>query len=318
MKLGRRRRFESFYESFSDLIFGTMAIFVLLMIIFLTMVNEVKEQSVSKETYEQLQAASKTRIEQAQASAEEARQQAEALAAANKELEQAVRFSELQMAIVVDVSGSMEKALQSLRETVRTLSRVLSKMSPDFRIAVIAHRQKVLSGEKFIELPLVQVQPAKSGESDSQRKVNDFLAALEPLSGMAKTADALERAREVLGTPEKPSTIQLILLLGDMGPYEVIGPNGQWAYFDEPTRRQIDETEYRRMADWVSGRPQRRVASVFSGVLPNGAGPDAMPLSNESRLFFETLVSRAGQPMNFSPNEGEMLALIIDAILKKD
>ncbi len=44
MKLVTPNRGSSFYESFSDLIFGTMAILVLLMIVFLTMINQADAQ----------------------------------------------------------------------------------------------------------------------------------------------------------------------------------------------------------------------------------------------------------------------------------
>ena len=64
MRLDSPSRFTSFYESFSDLVFGTMAIFVLLMLVFLALVKPSENTEELKKKLEEASQENQTLSEQ--------------------------------------------------------------------------------------------------------------------------------------------------------------------------------------------------------------------------------------------------------------
>lgn len=104
MKLDSPSRFTSFYESFSDLIFGTMAIFVLLMLVFLTLIKPTEN---TDELKKQLEAAASEN---------------QSLSEENQSLSDQVRSLEAQNSELEKKCGDLEEAreqLQSCQEKIK-------------------------------------------------------------------------------------------------------------------------------------------------------------------------------------------------------
>ena len=122
MKLESPSRFTSFYESFSDLIFGTMAIFVLLMLVFLALVQPPPNQGQElKEAQEQLESL-QSELQKSEFEKEKAREQLEEMLKAMAESEDSIQSKGLELIVAFDVSGSMDDALGHLVETIKTIS----------------------------------------------------------------------------------------------------------------------------------------------------------------------------------------------------
>lgn len=325
MKIRSPDRFSSFYEAFSDLIFGTMAIFLLLMIVFLALIKQESQKSEAqfKEKLEQ----SQQMLEDAKSQAEQSRKQVEDLLKSNKELAEAIKFHPLQMVIAVDISGSMARPLITLRDTVKTLSVVLSKMTPDFQLAVVGFRQAQPNENSIHEFSLQQVLAEDVDGGRSQTQVDGFMQSLEASSGVATTSEALGRAIQILSQAPGENTVQVLMLLGDRGPYEY-WQNTQIAARLGSEASRYDAEAVSNVKAWADLSKRRRIVTVFSGVAPeldpsipkdNATGkPDQIyvDLYNMSKSFFSSLPAEAGQPQSFTDNEGKMLALLIDAILQ--
>lgn len=112
MKLESPSRFTSFYESFSDLIFGTMAIFVLLMILFLALIKPT-------ENTEEL----KSQLEAKASENQDLSNQLEAKASKNQDLSNQIRDLESQNSELRKKCGDLEEARAKLRSCQEKLER---------------------------------------------------------------------------------------------------------------------------------------------------------------------------------------------------
>nr|WP_281722620.1 hypothetical protein [Nitrosomonas nitrosa] len=103
MKLDSPSRFTSFYESFSDLIFGTMAIFVLLMLLFLALIKPTEN-------------------------AEELKKQLEAKASENQDLSKQIRDLESQNSDLESQNSNLESQNSDLRKKCGDLEEAKEKV----------------------------------------------------------------------------------------------------------------------------------------------------------------------------------------------
>jgi hypothetical protein len=222
------------------------------------------------------------------------------------------------MAIAVDTTGSMSEPLKTLRETVRTLAVVLPKMSPEFHVGVYAYSFDGTGAEVQV-FPLSQMVPEETDRGASVAQLQHFVDGLEAKGGIATLQLALERAVGALQDTRDESTIQRLLVIGDVGPYEYAS-SGNLVTSTGSEAAQKDQVAFSLVQRWSEGHEQRRVATVFTATDPNQSRlyPNAGEVFTNSQAFFRKLPEIAGQPKNFTANEGRMLALIIDAILRKD
>ncbi len=316
MKLESPSRFTSFYESFSDLIFATMAIFVLLMTIFLTLIQssgsegDLKEmlQDVEKRVVEQSEQIAKAEFER-----DKAREQLQELTEQLTKLEDSVKAQGLELVIAVDVSGSMGEALGHLVETITTIGKVLPKITPEFRVGIVAYRQGPDDRTPLKIFPPHRIVVDSKDGGRSFAKISNFLQGLKASNGIAPVGMAVDKAIGILSSSNAYDGYQIFLLLGDVGPYEY---SLEDLFFSQQKKRH-EAPIIRKIASWVKGSDKRRVISLFSGATPEPSWPQGYHIRHkESLRFFREVAAKSGQPDNFTQNPGKMLAYLLTAIVK--
>lgn len=303
MKITKTERFSSFYESFSDLIFGTMAIFLLLMIALLTQVKQENIEAIkniNKEMSKQIKTSSET-IESMQSIITKMAQEVDA-----------IRFKKIEIAIAVDTTGSMTSAIQSLNETMSTLAGILSKTSPDFRITVISYGQNPI----IDEFPLIKIKREQEDNGSSLNSLKQYFEKTRKMTmyrgGSAPVRIAMERAITLLNHPTaSDDTLQIVLLVGDVGPYEYIP-------FDQLSWSTEESHIYSFVNNWLRQNTNRRILTVFTATEP--LNPDQLESQAQysaSIKFYSNLAGLNNQINSYTNNQGKILALILDAIIKE-
>lgn len=302
MRLQAEPRATSFYESFSDLIFGTMAMFVLLMVVLLALVGHEQRKSteVLNETAKQLS--------EAEVQRQAAREQLQELTEQLANLQSAVKAQGLELSIAVDTSGSMEKVLAHLLETLVTICAVMPKVSPEFRVGIVAYRSEEPNQPGTQIFRMQQIFGATQDGGRSSQAVSQFVAGLQALRGLAPVGDAIRGAIGQMSPADAFSGHQVLFILGDTGPYE-----STWNDVGsiEPQERALDAQIVREVSQWAAASERRRVITLFSGEIST----EYAEKTQASREFFRRIAAQAGQEANFTENPGKMLAYLLTAIV---
>lgn len=257
MKLESPSRFTSFYESFSDLIFATMAIFVLLMTIFLVLVKT----------------------------------------------EQTVPVKSLELVVAVDVTGSMSEPLTDLADTLVTMSKVLPLVSPKFSVGIVAYRLQSNSNSVYRVLDPLPIAAQDEDGGGSFNKLVEFSnRELKAIGGAALLVPSIERAITMFPTLPNKDANQVLVLIGDVGPFENTAG----------TLRERENTIFQMAKQWAGESPRRFIVPIFT---PTSLARERRP---QSRKFFEGLAAAVEQPENFTDNSGNMLSILLKFVVKKD
>lgn len=314
MKLSGDGGRDSFYESFSDLIFATMAIFVLLMMVFLTLIRPEGEidteraKQLETEVARILEEQSKTKAE-LERSREQVKQLTETLYAAAP-----VTAKGLSLVVAVDTTGSMGEPLGHLIEALRTITVVLPRITTKFYIGIVAYRDTG-NGEPLQVFPLRQiVNPAKDGGSSSD-SIERFLNQLVAANGLAPVELAVDQAISMHQSLSDFDGYQSFMLLGDAGPYE--RSVNDMAYTS--AKRAFEKPIINRIASWAKSNETRTVISLFSG------NPDRNDINDATRTqlrqslrFFNDIAKTANQPENFTRNPARILEYLLTAIVENE
>lgn len=285
-----------------------MAIFVLLMLIFLALVKPEASQDDLKEALSDLQqlqdALIKTEVER-----DNAREQLDELIKSTLDSQSPFHSKGLELIIAIDVTGSMDDAFGHLIETIRTITVVLPAISPTFRIGVIAYGQDN-SGRIPNGLQVFEVRQIFSEQRDGGRSLKAISQYMGNLSRgvMAPVDRAILESINMFSGPGSFDGYQALMVIGDVGPYET----GD-GYKVEPQEKVIEANVLKAIKNWVSQDENRSVVSLYSADTP---GNDATEKVKMSYDFFRKLATESGQPENFSQNTGKMLGYLLNAIIK--
>lgn len=207
MKLDSPSRFTSFYESFSDLIFGTMAIFVLLMLVFLALIKPEGNIEQVKEALDRAESA----LENTQAKLQQAKQEASEANARmeqNQELIKALKPQPLDLVIVLDTTYSMGEVLGDLKENLRAIIRVLQELTSELRVGFVAYRD---TGEAYVTKPFPLTEMNSSGYSQLAK----FIGSLGHAGG-GDVPEAVDKALEqAYRQPWNTQRRGFIVVIGD-------------------------------------------------------------------------------------------------------
>jgi hypothetical protein len=295
-----------------------MAIFVLLMIVFLTMVNQSdihKVEMLEKELKEKTLELTKSIAER-----DSSREQTQELVQQITQLEQAVRAKGLQLVIAVDTTGSMSKPLGHLVETINTIAKVLPKITPDLSIGIVAYRQGENEQRSTHEFSLRRVYPPEKDGGRSLKELSDFMNGLKAEGGLAPVEIAVDTSLKMFSQSGQSQGVQAFMLLGDVGPYEDSGEVP--AIFFESLASE-SENEHRiidKLKRWSQGSSRRKVISVFSGTKPEASADyydQTLATHEASRAFFSRIASDVGQADNFTDNPAKMLVYLLNAIIER-
>jgi von Willebrand factor type A domain len=302
MALKRPQRYSSFYESFSDLIFGTMAIFIMLMFVFLALIKQSDEQR--RKELEAKLAAAKTQAAQMEQEAEKTREQIRQMAKTIIQMDNAVRTKGLELVVAVDRSGSMGEGIARMKAAIKTFAEVIPEYAPLVKISVVAYHESLGTTS-----PLVQVQARSRDKSASFDELANFLDSVTAQGGSVPVEDAINESLAMFDVDF--DGFQIFMLLGDAGPFEPVS-SGHFGP-DSPSRI------FGVAQQWASGHERRKVLTVYSPAPPGSPqysdDEDAKALN---RQFFSQLPKAVGQPENFTENPADMLAFLMRSIVIRD
>ena len=315
MKFASTSTGDTFYESFSDLIFATMAIFVLLMTVFLAMIRPpspnaeqaVEQQHQLAEALEELQRITDER--------DRAREQNQELVTDLYSAQSSVTATGLSLVVAVDTTGSMAEPIGHLVEALRTIIVVLPRITPDFHIGIVAYRDTG-DGRPLHVFPLTQILIPAKDAGHSLSDIESYLGTLEAANGLAPIGMAVDEAIGMFDmVPSDFGGYESFMLLGDVGPYEQNYDDLEYT----PAERKFETPITRRIADWAGGDEKRSVITLFSGNPENaGAGSAMREKLEQSMRFFESIAVAANQPENYTRNPARILEFLLTAIVEQN
>lgn len=312
MKLTKSESGGGFYEAFSDIIFATMAIFVLLMTLFLILAEE--SSPVRK---------AEGRLEAVRAEIEAQRDEIAKIQARTQATEEevsAVAERHVEIAIAVDKTGSMEQELYNLKNAILRLAEILPKVTDSLRIGLVAYRINESTQRNETDVfPMTEIRARDEDGGRSYDALSNYLARQRHASGAAPVLEATREAIGLLNHAPGYKGHQVFMLLGDVGPYEnhvsdldAITPEGE-------RRAQV---LVNTIGGWAKGRKDRNVIILFSGRdeinrFEFGIGPARRHKHKISMDLFRSLAEAAGQADGYTENQSTMLVDFIVAALKR-
>jgi preprotein translocase subunit YajC len=311
LKLNKQKEHAGFYEFFSDIIFATMAIFVLLMTIFIVL---AQESSPARKAKKQIEAVKVKTLEVADEIVS-TEGKAKSLDAQIAKLAR----KDIQIAIAVDKTGSMEEELYNLKSAIQKLAQILPKVSESVSISVVSYRISERGRNDTVLFPMTRLMDSSLDNGKSYQQLVNFLSRQRHESGLAPILDATKQALASFDNSPDFKGHQVFMLLGDVGPYEE-SING----VDEITRggEQRARQLVSSVGSWAKEKKNRNIIILFSGrdeVYKTGAGYGAARRHKHrvSMDLFKQIAVQAGQPKAYTENQSSMLADFLVAALKR-
>lgn len=311
MKLNSQKEHAGFYEFFSDIIFATMAIFVLLMTIFIVL---AQESSPIRKAKKQIDAINAQTAEISEKIVEK-EQQAKSLEAQIAKLAR----KDVEIAIAVDKTGSMEQELYNLKSAIQKLAQILPKVSESVKISVVSYRISESGRNETVTFPMTRILDAQKDGGKSYRKLVSFLSRQRHKSGLAPILSASRQAIAQFSPSSTFKGHQVFMLLGDVGPYEEsINDADRITASGERRASQLVDL----VGTWAKAKKNRNMIILFSGrdeVYRTGFGYGAARRHKHkiSMDLFKQIATRAGQPKAYTENQSSMLADFLVAALKR-
>jgi hypothetical protein len=318
MKL-RNREVNVFSMSALDLFASAMGAFMFLAIIALPFfpntgsspesISEIKKElDAAKEKTAQTEKA----LESTQKSLDEA----------NKELAEGIDKYPIELIITIDISGSMAVPLQRLKDAIKRLTIEMPKVTREFKIGVVAY-----GGDgKFITVPSVVITKT------SRERFIQQIDALELLPGETDVPEAVSNAMAMF-SPPNDKVRKAYVLIGDVGPYEMIGSRSFdiYAISEAQANRLINagrgvqvsknyETEIlNSIGSFISSNKLRSVMAMYTGnaTRRGDASYNVIALTKPHSIpFFKAVANEGGEDNgHYSEEPSEMLSMLLIAVL---
>lgn len=236
----RKTEPENFFEPFSDLIFATMAIFALLMLIFLTQIKksvatvtdgkkaaaevaELKKQlgesKKEKEGLEKKVEEQASKAEKQEKTISEQEKTIDEMGEKVEELEEEViSTSSLELVIAVDASATMADVLEDLSKAILRIGDSIPNVASSFRLGVIVYRKGLRT------FPIQEIHPADEDGGKSIESLKDFVRSeCVADNSLANIQGAIHQGAEMLASSSNRKSRKSLVLMGDVGPYEMDG-----------------------------------------------------------------------------------------------
>ncbi len=331
---------DGFYEAFSDIIFATMAIFVLLMTIFLVVVRVsdvpqqaepdiqttgadeiaacmaqrfvIDEQQREREANaERAVAELSEEIRKMEADIEALNSETEALSARASQARPEVKDTPIEIAIALDKSNSMSREIDNLENAVLRLAQLLPLISEKVTISIVAYRRNGLGYDASAYFPRRWIRPYKDDGGASFNALRGFLAGQQAEAGAAPILEATQWALSTF-TAAHPKKRQVLMVLGDVGPYETPQGGVNTGAWGQARERQFTQV----ISQWVRASPkQRKLILHFSGLdeLHGWQGSK----HRRSRDLFQRTAGVAGQPDAYRESIATMYVDFLIAALER-
>lgn len=286
MKLGKPNRGTSFYESFSDLIFGTMAIFVLIVIV---LALQVRPDGVSADVHQQ-----------ALAQAAQAQSLNEELQKKVLELEKEGKPKPLELVVAIDGSGSMGAALRTLQFAIGTIGEAMPMISSTVHVGIVIYRE---AGTTLV-FPMTKIEKEEVDGGRSLTELTQFAQQMTPQQSPADLAHGVRVAAGMFPPAQDAQARKRTLMFaGDVGPYEsgsFMGPAG--------------EQEIRRvLSEWKRSNAEGNVIAVYTGT--DQSDDWILQRRAQTLQLFREMATIGGDVSNFSPHDRKLFPLLLKGIL---
>lgn len=318
MKL-RNREVNVFSMSALDLFASAMGAFMFLAIIALPFFPNTGDSTESV-------AEIKKELEEAQSEADKNKAELEKtkdeLEKAKKELAEGISKYPIELVISIDVSSSMAVPLQRLKNAIARLTVEIPKVTKEFKIGVVAY-----GGEGVYEtIPMTVINATTRG------RFNQQVNALQLRGGSTDVPEAVTEAMALFGPPDEKIR-KAFVLIGDVGPYEMIG-NREFNIYEVSTARaqqmirngqdvQVNKSYEPRVYDQVSGfSKSNKLSSVMAMYTGNATRQGDVSFEtigltkNSSTAFFKKVAELGGDGTgHYSEDPSEMLSMLLLAVL---
>ena len=298
MKLSPPSETTSFYEVFSDLIFATMAIFVLIIIV---LIIQVRPEGVPAETVAEMEQQFAEALEELE---EENQEQAEQLEEAQQKIEDAIATAAVELIVIVDGSGSMQAAMNELKASIVSIAKTIPIVTSEFRLGLIIYRSRLDVFE------MQQILDENKDRGRSLNSVEQFTKRLTPASDVANLDDAVLQALSMF---ESPSSRKSLIVLGDVGPYEygyrpptAQQPNGTLSL--NCNDRQREQKAISAVTRFSSENENFRIFTLFTGNAQSNCPETTEP-------FFRALAASLGENGQYSADLSELFVFLLKSAL---
>ena len=310
MKLSDDSTGAGFYEAFSDIIFATMAIFVLLMTIFLVLAQESSPIRQAQKKLEALQ----EQVTEVKEKKEEIKNESTQLESRLEELSN----KNVEIAIAVDKTGSMEEELYNLKNAIKQLAKILPKVMDKVSISIAAYHLDENDRDNTAIFNMKQIYDSKKDNGASYKSLTNFLSRQRHKGGAAPVLSATNKVLAQFNSTANERDHQVFMLLGDVGPYEITANSPDVI---TPRGEQRAASLVSNIKQWVRAKKNRNIILLFSGRDEiNGKYDSTSARRNKhkkSMNLFKQIASESGQPKAYTENQSRMLVDFLVAALKR-
>lgn len=268
---------DTFFETVSDLMFGTMAIMVMLMCVFMVLDKPKQAGAAPTEAVQseelpdikpfKMPAAGRLPEEQDVAALERqfnaVKEELSKVKEQTSKVEQLRALAEgvdrkevrnVELVVMIDVTGSMQREIDDLRQNIQLLAQTMPRIVGEFRMAVVAHRRDQNDRDVTRVFPMQAIRKEGVDNGASRRQLEAFAAPLAATPGSAPFESAVNQALSQFSPPQFDGQ-QALMMIGDVGPYED-------AYGDQSisgANRASESAIQNAVKQWVDAGVRRRV-----------------------------------------------------------
>jgi len=238
----------------------------------------------------------------------------------------------IDVVITIDGTLSMRPVLAALETIARSVAEIGSRIAPRFRLGVVVYRSQ--KGTRVF--PLTEIGATRDGQvSDGMRQFNDFLAAktiptrqmrdvppgseegtvtgettmsgnVEPIGDPADIEHGVRLAVEMLMRDSAPGTRRVLIVAGDVGPFE-LGSNPKDIDADD---RASEERIRGLVKTLTGGSMDARVLALFTG-----KNDPSLRHRVESSAFFKSLAA-ASNGGTYADDPSQITATVVAAMVE--
>jgi hypothetical protein len=326
---------DTFFETVSDLMFGTMAIMVMLMCVFMALNqpdNPAPPQAAAEPEpdlpdlapldmpqqgrlpEEQAVAALEQRLGVLQSEIRQARAQKEQIEQVTAQFRglEGKEIRDVEMTVMIDVTGSMQREIDELRQSIALLAKAMPRIVKTFRMSVVAFRRDPQNRDVTRVFGMQTIHKIGTDGGNSLRALERFVAPISAEAGSAPFERAAAIALEQFSAADGFDGQQALFVIGDVGPFED-------RYGDQSisAANLASATTIRnRVGEWASEGARRRAVWLYTGTDEINASAGAQREKFlRSREFFKAAAASLQQEDAYSESPGDMLPLLVLAAL---
>lgn len=323
---------------FNDLLFNALAVFIVLIMVLLISIG-VPDVSASdlenskREAEEQAQEVSRIseQLQEEQEQREMAERDRDRMAQEVVQARNDAKPRPIEVVLVVDGTNSMQPVLDELCTVALTVAEVGSRIAPRFRLGIIVYRDTAGTAVfplteigpshgdvrspgmrelvKFIQAKTVKVSLVEGGDGETGGRPSGdtrMVSKMAAVMGLADIESGVRRASAMLGASSEISARQVVVVMGDTGPWEMDGQRDSISLTDRRSGERIIDM----VKTLGSSAREARMLTLFTGKNVAGLSHRA-----ETIQFFRDLAAAKGSSGRYSDDASQILATVVEAML---